>query len=294
MPRLVHYHHPCDDTFSLLYSGGSPSDLDSSRSDADGPTKSLGYPFETPVYVLFEGTESAKTASDIDYDADFVQDRIENQSRPTQIVAFRLIELLKAAVNGREEDEFRLYKEFEPEQIHEALQNVSWGERLPTVAGELLSNLVLKHSLPNANHRTAIAMGQLCIETVEPAFEMPNTHIDDETWKEWIDSYIVESKRLITIRRNNLRFKHLAELNVDLVERKGGIRIRLSDYELDMYPGEAKQIYAKYHEDLCVDLVDELFDRTDQSDLSAQSGPTKQEFVEYLDSGVDIDSRELF
>ena len=173
-------------------------------------------------------------------------------------------------------------------------RNVSWGESLPTVAGELLSNLILRHSLPNANHRTGIAMAQLCIEAVEPAFEMPNTHVDDETWKEWIDSYIVESKRLITVRRNNVRFRHLAELDVDLVERKGGIRIRLSDYDLDMYPREALREYAKLHEKHCVDLIAELLNRADRSDLATQSGPTKQEFVEYLDTGVSRDFRDLF
>lgn len=294
MDRLVHYHHPCDDTFSLAFCGGSPADLDDYRSDADGPTKSLGYPFEMPVYLLFEGTNSAKTASDIEYDSAFVEDRIAGQPRPTQIVAFRLIELLEAAVDVREEDEFRLYKEFEPEQIHEALQNVSWGETLPTVAGELLSNLVLRHSLPNANHRTGIALAQLCIETVDPAFEMPSTHVDDETWKEWIDPYIVESKRIITVRRNNVRFNHLAGLDVDLVERKGGIRIRLSDYDLDMYPREALRKYAKIHEEHCVDLITELLKRADRSDLVTQSGPTKEELVEYLDTGVDRDFRKLF
>nr|WP_247730994.1 hypothetical protein [Halovivax limisalsi] len=95
--------------------------------------------------------------------------------------------------------------------------HVSWGEALPTVAGELMSNLILRHALPNANHRTSIAMLQFCIESVVPSFEMPPTHADDETWQNWVDPFIVESKRLITVRRNNVRFKHLQELGVDLV-----------------------------------------------------------------------------
>lgn len=92
-----------------------------------------------------------------------------------------------------------------------------------------MSNLILRHSLPNANHRTGIAMLQFCIESVDPEFEMPRTHIDDDTWREWANTYIVDSKRLITVRRNNLRFKQLEDLDVDLVERKDGIQIRLAE-----------------------------------------------------------------
>ena len=37
------------------------------------------------------------------------------------------------------------------------------------------------------------------------------------------DPYIIDSKRLITVHRNNIRFKQLAEFGVSLVERKDGI-----------------------------------------------------------------------
>lgn len=154
------------------------------------------------------------------------------------------MELLEAAVDVREADEFQLYKEFEPQKIQQALDHVSWGAPLPNAAGEVMSNLILRHSLPNANHRTGIAMLQFCIESVDPGFEMPRTHVDDDTWREWVDPYIVDSKRIITVRRNNLRFKQLEELGVDLVERKDGIKLRLADYELDMHWRDAFSEYA--------------------------------------------------
>jgi hypothetical protein len=91
------------------------------------------------------------------------------------------VELLEAAVDVREEDEFRLYEEFEPQRIQQALDHVSWGAPLPNVAGEVMSDLILRHSLPNANHRTGVAMLQFCIESVNPDFEMPRTHVDDDT-----------------------------------------------------------------------------------------------------------------
>ena len=59
--------------------------------------------------------------------------------------------------------------------------------------------------------------------------------LDDATWQEWVDSYIVESKRFITVRRNNVRFKQLEERGVDIGERKDGIQIRLTDFDSDMH-----------------------------------------------------------
>lgn len=155
-------------------------------------------------------------------------------------MAFRLVELLEAAVEVREEDEFRLYKEFEPEKIQQALDHVSWGAALPRVAGELMSNLILRHSLPNANHRTGIALLQFCIESVDPSFEMPRTHVDDDTWR------------------------------------------------------DALSEHAGRHETHCTEFARAVLERAERDDLLDQPGPTRQEFVEYLETGVDRDFRELF
>ena len=158
-----------------------------------------------------------------------------------------------------------------------------------------MSNLILRHSLPNANHRTGIAMLQFCIESVDPDFEMPRTHVDDDTWREWVDPYIIDSKRLITVRRNNLRFKQLEELDVDLVERKDGIQIRLAEFELDMHWREALTEYAGQHESHCTDFAQAVLERAGRDDLLDRQGPTKQEFITYLENGlVERDFREMF
>lgn len=295
MDSLVYYHHPVDENFSPSFSSTSPSGLAERKESTESETKCVGYPFDPPVYVLYEGTSSNEIASDIDFDREWLSDRTDELSRSSQIVTFRLVELLAAAVEVREEDEFRLYKDFEPAQIQRALENVSWGTSLPEVAGELMFNLILRHALPNANHRTSIAMMQFCIEAADETFEMPTTHVDDATWQTWVDPYIIESKRLITVRRNNIRFKHLQELGVDLVERKGGIRIRLADYDLDMSPNEARSRYAVRHQELCTDFVRAVLDQSERPDLKEATGPTKNAFVEYLESGViERDFEELF
>lgn len=295
MRRVVHYHHPQAENFSLKYSSASPAEVLSRQADLDGATKLIGYPFDTPVYVLYEADTDIEAAEDIDYDREWLSERIAELNREGQVVAFRLVELLEAAVDVREEDEFRLYKEFEPQKIQQALDHVSWGATLPQVAGKLMSNLVLRHSLPNANHRTGIAMLQFCIESVEPGFEMPRTHVDDDTWREWVDPYIVDSKRLITVRRNNLRFKHLEELGVDIVERKDGIQIRLAEFDLDMHWQEALSEYASRHETHCTEFAQEILERAEREDLLRQPGPAKQEFIEYLETGlVERDFTNLF
>ena len=154
MGRIVQYHHRQAENFSLKYSSISPSELFTRQADLDDTTKLIGYPFETPVYVLYERDAEIESAEDIDYDRDWLSDRIAELDRGGQVVAFRLVELLEAAVDVRNRDGFRLYKEFGPRKIYQALNHISWGETLPQVAGELLSNLILRHALPNANHRT--------------------------------------------------------------------------------------------------------------------------------------------
>lgn len=295
MARIVFYNHPQAEQFALRYSSGSIAELGALQDDADGRTKLIGYPFDKPVYVLYASDIEPEAASEFDFDREWFNERIDELSRAAQVTAFRLVELLEAAVDVREEDEFRLYKSFEPTKIQRALDNVSWGMALQRVAGELMSNLILSHSLPNANHRTGIAMLQFCIESVDSAFEMPSTHLDDATWRKWVDPYIADSKRLITVRRNNLRFKRLAALDVDLVELKNGIQISLDDFELDMSWQDAHSIYATRHEAHCIGFARAVLDQAERRDLLQRSGPTRSAFIAYLETGlVERDFRELF
>lgn len=99
----------------------------------------------------------------------------------------------------------------------------------------------------------------------------------------------------LATRRNNVRFQKLRELGVNLVERKGGIRIRFDDYDLDMHWREAQREYAERHEEHCVGFVREVLERADRTELAGRSGLSRAEFVEYLDTGVvERDFGELF
>ncbi|MCD2203974.1 hypothetical protein LPA46_11510 [Halobacterium sp. KA-6] len=110
-----------------------------------------------------------------------------------------------------------------------------------------------------------------------------------------VNPYIVDSKWLITVRRNNLRFKQLEDLDVDVVERKDGIQIRLGEFELDMHWREALTKYAEQHESHCTDFAQAVLKRAAQDDLLDRQGPTKQEFITYLENGlVERDFSEMF
>ena len=52
MARLVFYHHPQAENFSLKFSSTSIAEIRGQREQSDEPTKLIGYPFESPVYVL--------------------------------------------------------------------------------------------------------------------------------------------------------------------------------------------------------------------------------------------------
>ncbi len=115
---------------------------------------------------------------------------------------------------------------------------------------------------------------------------MPKTsrEVDPEMydWREWVNEYINESKRLLTIRRKNVRFKHLYHFGARTRERKHAVEIDLTAYELDMYPSEAKIVYAEQHGELWIEFVEEAVERAGYPEFKETSGLSKAEFAEKI------------
>ncbi|RDZ48796.1 hypothetical protein C5B91_21635, partial [Haloferax sp. Atlit-10N] len=151
-----------------------------------------------------------------------------------------------------------------------------WEGPATAVAGRLASNLILKHALPNANHRTAVALVQFYLRRLNSDFSMPETsvEVDPESydWREWVNEYINESKRLLTVRRKNVLCKHLYRFGARTLERKHAVEIDLTAYELDMYPSEAKVAYAEQHEELWIEFVEEAVERAGYPELKETLG----------------------
>ena len=54
-------------------------------------------------------------------------------------------------------------------------------------------------------------------------------------------------------------------------------------------------VYAEQHEEHCTEFARAIFGRAEKEGLFDQSDPSKQGFIEYLETGlVDRDLRELF
>ncbi|WP_238705295.1 hypothetical protein [Natrinema pallidum] len=101
-------------------------------------------------------------------------------------------------------------------------------------------------------------MAQTYLEAAGAEFETPKTHTEEYEWREWVDPYIVESKRLLTVRRHNLYFLTLKQNGCEIVRRKHDIGIPLDEYDLDMHYYEAWEEYADLHETHCIEFAEEL------------------------------------
>lgn len=124
------------------------------------------------------------------------------------------------------------YKPLEPDALVSAFNRVEWRHSVPAVGSQLLSNLILAHGLPNANHRTALAFVDAYLATIESSFDPPATTTSTNEWCPWVDDYIVDSKRLLTLTTNARLFNWLAEHGVTVIQRKDGIDIPLDEYQL--------------------------------------------------------------
>lgn len=284
----VYYHYPHYNQFSLDFANQDPAQIVSQivGYDDDIAVKILMYDIDTKFYGVYTSRAGGGPVSKIDFD---LQASLAEESDDTSTIVVRLFEIYRALIAQNEEEEgvpVEAYKDEDLDALPDVLDQVSWEGSATDVAGRLASNLILKHALPNANHRTAVALIQFYLRRLNPDFSMPETsvEIDSETydWREWVNEYINESKRLLTVRRNNVLFKHLYNFGARTLERKHSVEIDLSTYELDIYPSEAKIIYARKHEKLWIEFVEEAVERAGYSELKEVSGLSKAEFAEKI------------
>lgn len=175
-----------------------------------------------------------------------------------------------------EEQSLDWYKEPEFAGIAEAINRVQWRQSVPDVGGQLLSRLILRHGLPNANHRTAIAFLQTYLETLKPGIGVPETNIGDE-WSDWTNDFIVDSKKLITVRRNASGFHHLAERGATVLERKGGVEIHLDNYDLSV--DDPWSHFCREHEGRSTEFVTRYIKRAGADELLEEVDEGKRAFA---------------
>lgn len=101
-------------------------------------------------------------------------------------------------------------------------------------------------------------------------------------WREWVDPYIVESKRLLTVRRHNPYFLTLKRNGCEIVRRRHDIEIALEDYDPDMRYDEAWEEYAELHEAHCIEFAEELATRGGDGNLVQEPALSEEGFVDFL------------
>lgn len=206
MAERVFYHHPVDRQFSLDFVNPDAERV-GERVAGYGPGTSVKvreYDLDRSVYVVYTNSGADGAAEEMDFD---VADRVEALEDPNAVIAARYVRIFKNVLERNYEEageRVQAYKNVDPEAIGRALEQTDWSGSAVDVAGRLASNLILKHPLPNANHRTAIGTIELYLSRLEPEFTIPATArelADEYAWMEWVDEYIEESKRLLTVRR---------------------------------------------------------------------------------------------
>lgn len=284
----VYYHHPGDKQFSLDFVHPDPDEVVSQIAsyDDDVAIKLLEYDLDESFYVIYTSRISGGPVKEIDFD---LTGSLSEMSADNRVIVVRLLEIYRALLAQNEEEEgvpVEAYKDIDVNALPDVLDRTSWEGSATDVAGQLASNLILRHALPNANHRTAVALIQFYLRRLNPDFAMPETSAETDSnaydWREWVNEYINESKRLLTVRRKNVLFKHLYSFGARTLERKHAVEIDLTEYELDMYPSEAKIVYAEKHEELWVAFVEEAVERAGYPELKETPGLSKEEFAERI------------
>lgn len=286
--RVVHQHHPDDINYSLEEVSTDSDAFEDRIHDQTDDVKVMDYSLpDGDVRVLYTPGVSG-TADDLDREITPAQlrDELDPMDTTSRVVAVWLLAFFAEMQQEERENgaELAVYKDLEIDRVPEAIDHVSWDGSATAVAGSLMSNLILRHSLPNANHRTGITMAQTYLEAAGADFETPKTHTEAYEWREWVDPYIVESKWLLTVRRHNLYFLTLKRNGCEIVRRKHDLEIPLDDYDLDMHYYEAWEEYAERHEAHCIEFAEELAIRGGDATLVQEPALSEDEFVDFLRS----------
>lgn len=179
-------------------------------------------------------------------------------------------------------DEFKWYKRPDLAGLARAINQTEWKQSIPRVAGCLLSNLILKHPLPNANHRSSLGFIQLYLSSIAEDFEIPDTGEPGE-WYDWSEAFVYQSKRYLMLSRKARFFRHLRVWGVDEVIRKNGTRVDLEDCRIDV--ADPRSHFRDEHRELAIEFVFSILERTVYTWLIGEEDPGRSVFLDRLEGG---------
>jgi len=178
--------------------------------------------------------------------------------------------------------EFKWYKRPDLAGLAEAINQTEWRQKVPRVAGCLLSNLILEHPLPNANHRSSLGFTQVYLSTFAEDFEIPDTG-EPGKWYDWSEEFVFQSKRYLMLSRKPKFFRYLRSWGVDEVIRKNGTRVNLNDCRIDV--ADPRSHFREQHRNLAIEFVFSILERTEYTWLIGEEDPGRSVFLDRLEAG---------
>ena len=126
--------------------------------------------------------------------------------------------------------------------------------------------------LVNANHRTSISLAEWYLESAQSGFSFPQLAKNDYMWRDWVNEYVRESKRILTVCRNTRALSLLQKWGCEVIERIGNIEIELVECDLDYPKSEAYSHYDEVHSRLCKEFMTESVQRAGHDELLSLEG----------------------
>lgn len=284
MTIVLPYHEGDDARFSLDFITDEEDNLrthlaDRQHNDSRLLTKEQPIDEGHILYLVY--SKRAKATNDLD---DVFDEADLDRFTGDQLAVLELIlDIFEGVVRTQTRaGEFRYYKTFEIERIPTVLQYPAWGDApVSVVAGQLLSRFVQSHPLPNANHRTAIGLIERYLRSVSEDFIIPDAG-ERGKWYLWARPFIHDSKLLLTVRRRSQLFGYAKDLGVDVIRRKDGLEIVLTDYNFDV--SDPYRSYGREHEQRSIRFIETVLDESnaDATDLQDRIDPGWKVFVDSL------------
>lgn len=251
-------------------------DFETDRSDrVRVETRIEEFSFEDPLYAVY----AAKS-----YPKQFPDNWAEELPPDETVLVDSVINTFRGVKNEWENrgESLKYYKKPEPTRISEAFDQVEWRQDVPVVGGELMSRLVLKHALPNANHRTAVAYLRTYLQSVtnDPTAEFTDAGNYKGDWHDWAREHVYESKRLLMLRRKADLLKYASSFGVETVRRKSGVEVDLTAQEFENQ--NVPEVAEEGHRNRCIQFAVDLIERSGHEELRSVKDDGKRAFVDRL------------
>ncbi len=266
---------------SLQYANPDPHEViekEQNRSEAAGTnlrdfkSSIVPYRLSERIYVLYIAEIHPR---------EFPDDDLQNLSDADRILIQTLLDGFETIEKDCAESGSPLlwYKRPDLSEIVQQIDRVQWRQSVSAVGGNLLSNLITGHGLPNANHRTSISFLETYLQTFDPTFEIPDTGVDDE-WYDWSADFVQNSKRFLMLSRKSPLFRYLLRWGCEYVSRKNGDEVYLDDY--DIHISDPYTHFSHRHRELCTRFVYKILERAGYENLQDEEDSGKSVFIDRL------------